>query len=232
MCDPDSKNGPTFYSPTCFLHELASAQDGMWGTSPGEQRANILRWRKSERERLIATRLSLPAERRAEHSIGIADNLDRLLPSLSGKVVSLYWPLRGEPDLRGWLGRILERGAICALPVVARKHAPLVFHLWRPGEELVRGFWNIPVPAKEEAVTPDIALAPFVGYDEESYRLGYGGGYFDRTLAVLPPSRQVIGVGYSAFAIRTIYPLAHDIRMDAIVTESGIRNFPGSAEAT
>jgi 5-formyltetrahydrofolate cyclo-ligase len=214
---------PGFASPACLLQELGPDQGGLTGTSPAEQRSNILRWRKAERERLITMRLAIPADKRAEDSAGIAANLDRLLPSLEGKIVSLYWPLRGEPDLRGWLASILQRGAICALPVVAQKNAPLVFHRWRPGEKLVRGFWNIPVPEKEEAVTPDIALAPVVGFDERGYRLGYGGGYFDRTLAVLPPTRRVIGVGYSAFAIATIYPLPHDIPMDAIVTEGGIR---------
>jgi 5,10-methenyltetrahydrofolate synthetase len=217
------EEGSGFASPACLLHELGPDHGGLTGTSPAEQRSNILRWRKAERERLITMRLAIPADKRAADSAGIAANLDRLLPNLEGKVVSLYWPLRGEPDLRGWLASILQRGAICALPVVAQKNAPLVFHSWRPGEKLVRGFWNIPVPEKEEAVTPDIALAPVVGFDKQGYRLGYGGGYFDRTLAVLPAGRRVIGVGYSTFAIATIYPLPHDIPMDVIVTEDGIK---------
>lgn len=219
--DPDEE-GRSFASPACLLHELSPDQGGMVDMSPAAQRSNILRWRKAERERLITQRLAIPAAKRAADGERIAANLDRLLPSLEGSIVSLYWPLRGEPDLRGWLASILQRGAICALPVVAQKNEPLVFHTWRPGEALKRGFWNIPVPEKEEAVTPDIALAPVVGFDEEGFRLGYGGGYFDRTLAILPPGRRVIGVGFSPFAIPTIYPLPHDIPMDAIVSERSI----------
>ena len=230
MSDPDQGGPRDLASPACFLHELSPAEGGLGELDQAEQRASILRWRRAERERLLAQRLAMPADLRAAHANRIAAHLDTLLPSLDGKIVSLYWPMRGEPDLRAWLASILERGALCALPVVAEKNAPLVFHLWRPGEKLKRGFWNIPVPETEEAVTPDIALAPIVGFDAERYRLGYGGGYFDRTLAVLPTSRRVIGVGYSVFRIKTIYPLPHDIRMDEIVTEIGSAHVPSRPE--
>ncbi|WP_413990245.1 5-formyltetrahydrofolate cyclo-ligase [Labrys okinawensis] len=226
MSDPQEDDAHDFASPACFLHELSPGEGGMGDLSPAERRANIFRWRRAERERLLAQRMAIPADQRAVDAERIAAHLDTLLPALEGKVVSLYWPMRCEPDLRAWFAAILGRGAIGALPVVAEKNAPLVFHLWQPGEKLKRGFWNIPVPEKEEAVTPDIAFAPIVGFDAEGYRLGYGGGYFDRTLAVLPAGRRVIGVGYSMFRIRTIYPLPHDIRMDAIVTEAGSADAP------
>jgi 5-formyltetrahydrofolate cyclo-ligase len=208
-------------SPACSLHELSPEQGGLGEFDPAARRSNILRWRRAERERLIAQRLALSASTRADHARHIAAHLDTLLPNLEGKVVSLYWPMRGEPDLRAWMASILERGAITALPVVAEKHKPLVFHVWSPGEKLKRGFWNTPVPEREQAVIPDVALAPIVGIDAEGYRLGYGGGYFDRTLAILPPARKVVAVGYSMFRIKTIHPLPHDIRMDAVVTETG-----------
>jgi 5-formyltetrahydrofolate cyclo-ligase len=124
--------------------------------------------------------------------------------------------------LRAWLRAITDRGARCALPLVVEKHAPLVFRTWRPDEPLVRGFWNIPVPAGGAVVTPDIVLAPVVGYDEQGFRLGYGGGYFDRTLASLPTRPRVVAVGYAQAAIKTIHPLPHDIPMDVIVTERSI----------
>ncbi|GLS17651.1 5-formyltetrahydrofolate cyclo-ligase [Labrys miyagiensis] len=226
MGDPQDDDARDLASPACFLHELSPGEGGMGDLSPAERRSNIFRWRRAERERLLALRIAIPADRRAADAECIAAHLDTLLPAVEGKVVSLYWPMRCEPDLRAWFAAILGRGAIGALPVVAEKNTPLVFHLWRPGEKLKRGFWNIPVPEKEEAVTPDIALAPIVGFDAEGYRLGYGGGYFDRTLAVLPASRRVIGVGYSMLRIRTIYPLPHDIKMDAIVTEAGSADVP------
>jgi 5-formyltetrahydrofolate cyclo-ligase len=169
--------------------------------------------------RLIAERLAMSVEERSDRTVSIAEHLNQRLPDLAGVTVSLYWPLRGEPDLRGWLASITARGAICALPLVVEKNAPLVFRTWRPGEPLVRGFWNIPVPAGGVTVHPDVLLAPVVGYDRQNFRLGYGGGYFDRTLATFPQKPRVIGVGFARFAIRTIYPLPHDIAMDEIVTE-------------
>jgi 5-formyltetrahydrofolate cyclo-ligase len=119
---------------------------------------------------------------------------------LSGRIVSGYWPFRGEPDLREWLERLEARGAQCALPVVVEARAPLVFRIWKRGEKLERGVWDIPVPAAGEEVCPDVVIAPIVGYDRDAYRLGYGGGYFDRTLAAIRKRPLIIGVGYSQAA--------------------------------
>src|SRR4051794_7350251 len=131
-------------SSSCFPHEVAAGLDGSAPAS--DDRQAILRWRKAERERLIAERLAMPADDRRDAAARIAARLDTLLPDLAGRTVSLYWPLRGEPDLRDWLGTVTDRGARCALPLVLEKHAPMVFRTWQPGEPLVRGFWNIPVP--------------------------------------------------------------------------------------
>jgi 5,10-methenyltetrahydrofolate synthetase len=218
---PDAEHippGPDAASPACALGDVDPALAGL-DVSPEAERANILRWRKTERERLIAERLAMPAADRAERATRIAAALDRLLPDLDGITISLYWPLRGEPDLREWLASITARGAVCALPLVVEKAAPLVFRTWRPGEPLVRGVWNIPVPEGGAEVRPDILLAPCVGFDRETYRLGYGGGYFDRTLATFGRRPRVIGIAYARFAIRTIHPLPHDIPMSEIVTE-------------
>lgn len=203
------------------MHEVDAAYMGLAAVPGSQERANIMRWRKAERARLIAARLAIPADERARHADIIRARLDALLPTLSGGIVSLYWPLRGEPDLRDWLAAILDRGAVCALPVVTEKNAPMIFRTWRPGEPIVRGFWNIPVPEQGAIVTPDVVLAPVVGFDEQRFRLGYGGGYFDRTLASISTKPYVIGVGYAQARMKTIYPLEHDIPMDAIVTERG-----------
>jgi 5,10-methenyltetrahydrofolate synthetase len=115
-----------------------------------------------------------------------------------------------------------ERGGSCALPVVIGKNAPLVFRAWKSGGKLVSGVWNIPVPADGAEVIPDIVIGPVVGYDRNCYRLGYGGGFFDRTLAALSPRPIIIGVGYAQAAITSIHPLPHDIPMTVIITEHGI----------
>jgi 5,10-methenyltetrahydrofolate synthetase len=109
-----------------------------------------------------------------------------------------------------------------ALPVVVEKGQPLEFYLWQTGEALARGVWNIPIPAKPKPCRPDIVVAPVVGFDAACYRLGYGGGFFDRTLAAMAEKPRVIGIGYSGSRIATIYPQPHDIPMDIIVTEAGI----------
>lgn len=186
------------------------------------QQPDVTHWRKSERDRLIKGRLALSVNTRKQNSDRIAELLDLAIGDVSGRVVSGYWPFRGEPDLREWLERLESRGSRCALPVVVKARAPLVFRVWRSGDKLERGVLDIPVPAAGEEVCPDVVIAPLVGYDRGGYRLGYGGGFFDRTLAAMRKRPLIIGVGYSQSEIQTIYPELYDIPMDKIVTEIGI----------
>lgn len=164
----------------------------------------------------------MPVAERIDCSERIAANLQQCLPDVQGRIVSAYWPLRGEPDLRPWMASVIARGGRCALPLVARKASPLVFRLWEPGCRMERGVWNIPVPAEGAVVAPDFVVAPVVGYDSACYRLGYGGGYFDRTLVAYSQRPPVVGVGYSASKLVTICPQHYDIPMNAIVTERGV----------
>jgi 5,10-methenyltetrahydrofolate synthetase len=88
---------------------------------------------------------------------------------------------------------------------------------------MMRGDWNIPVPPPDAGnLTPDVMLAPCLGWDDGCYRLGWGGGYFDRTLAVQAPRLLAIGIALSAARLPTIYPQPHDIPLDLIVTETGV----------
>ena len=187
----------------------------------------VASWRKLERERLIAARLALPADYRAAQSQAIARELDRRIPAVAGTIVSVYWPIRGEPDLRPWMQAASERGLRVALPVALAPRQPLQFREWRPGAAMARGLWNIPHPADGAELVPTVVLAPVVGFDAASYRLGYGGGFFDRTLAQFAPLPQVIGVGYPEAAIATIHPQPYDIPMHSIVT--GGRGGAGAA---
>jgi 5,10-methenyltetrahydrofolate synthetase len=217
--DPDDKDPPRYASPPCFMHEIEE------GAGPGRPSdpvtwADIRRWRKAERERLIEARLAIPAKTRAEMAGRIAQGLEAAIGDVKGRMISLYWPFRGEPDLRPWIVSVVERGGRIALPVVIEKGRPLLFRAYRPGDPLEKGVWNIPVPAAGPEVVPGVVIAPLVGFDPQNYRLGYGGGFFDRTLAALPAKPLVIGVGYAMQAIPTIYAQPHDIAMDRIVTES------------
>ena len=185
-------------------------------------RADIVAWRKAERLRLIEQRLAIDAATRRRYAREIMASLTRFIGDLSGRTVSGYWPFRGEPDLRPWMEELAERGGVCVLPVVIEKHAPLIFRTWRKGDKLIAGIWDIPVPADGAEIIPDIVIAPVVGFDAACYRLGNGGGFFDRTLATMSPRPTIIGVGYAEAAISTIHPLPHDIPMQVIVTEQGI----------
>jgi 5,10-methenyltetrahydrofolate synthetase len=212
-----------YASPPCSMHEFDPAYFGLASSYEVASGPDIARWRKAERERLIAQRLTFDAPARAVHAGRISQHLNTLVGGPAGLIVSAYWPFRGEPDLRAWLGELRSRDALTALPVVVAKNTPLVFRLWREGDRLARGVWNIPIPADGEEVQPDIVIAPVVGFDARCYRLGYGGGFFDRTLAVLPASTTAIGVGYEQAAMATIRPQPFDIPMRHIITENGIR---------
>lgn len=187
-----------------------------------DERDRVMTWRREERQRLIAARLALSVAERVDLSERISARLRPELGTVQGRCISAYWPLRGEPDLRDLLRGLCESGARCVLPVVVEKGQPLLFRQWTPGCVMARGIWDIPFPADGEVLVPEVLLAPVVGFDPCTYRLGYGGGYFDRTLAALRTPRRVIGVGYEFAALATIYPLSHDVPMDAIVTESRV----------
>jgi 5,10-methenyltetrahydrofolate synthetase len=182
--------------------------------------SKVAAWRRSMRERLLKRRIGMSAKERDTRSARIAKGLDRRLERIAGRVIGVYWPIKGEPNLYPWIRRLAETGVTFALPVVIRKGWPLEYRPWRPGEALERGFWNIPVPANGPVVLPDVIIAPVVGFDGERFRLGYGGGFYDRTLAAATNNPLVVGIGFDDCRLPTIYPQPHDIRMDAIVTDA------------
>lgn len=182
--------------------------------------AEIIAWRKERRARLIAQRVAIPEAQREAWTERIIASLEPIVMAADGPV-SVYWPFRGEPNLRPLMRRMVAAGKVVALPAVVQPRQPLEFRPWTPGCAMELGVWNIPVPATAERVMPRLLLAPVVGFDPMRYRLGYGGGFYDRTLAALAGPRTVIGVGFGQQALETIHPMAHDIPMDRIVTQSG-----------
>lgn len=186
------------------------------------QGVELRAWRREERERLLALRQDMPpAERRAKGE-RIEAGIKAVLGTISGPL-GVYWPFRAEFDPRPLIDWAVADGRIVALPVVVDRKGPLEYRAWKPGEKLVDGVWNIPVPERRELVVPATVLAPLVGFDRDCYRLGYGGGYFDRTLAALQPRPYAIGVGFAFQEIATIHPQDFDVAMDAIVTEAELR---------
>jgi 5-formyltetrahydrofolate cyclo-ligase len=209
--DPDGCGG----SSPCLLHELTA--DGQSVVDP-QQARDVAQWRKLERERLIVARLAIDAHSRAAQTKAIARDLDNLLSAQNAEIVGVYWPIRAEPDLRPWMHERHERGTRIVLPVALEARQALTFREWHPKARLARGLWMIPYPADGDELTPQVVLAPLVGFDEEGYRLGYGGAFFDRTLAQLQPRPLAVGVGYASAKIKTIFPQPYDIPMDWIVT--------------
>jgi 5-formyltetrahydrofolate cyclo-ligase len=184
--------------------------------------AEVKVWRRGERERLLAQRMALsPAVRRAAGE-KIAAGIREMLAERPG-ALGVYWPFRGEFDPRPLIDMVVGLGQMIALPVVVDKKGPLEYRAWKPGEALIVGVWDIPIPERRDIVVPATVLAPLVGFDRACYRLGYGGGYFDRTLAALQPRPVAIGVGFAFQEIATIHPQDFDIPMDALVTEAGLR---------
>ena len=185
--------------------------------------AELKAWRRSERQRLLALRIgSAPAERRA-WAQQIEERLRALLHERPGIILGVYWPFQAEFDPRPLIVWLIASGSAVALPAVIDKKGPLEYRAWRPGEKLVNGVWNIPIPEARRIVVPRAVLAPLVGFDRDCYRLGYGGGYFDRSLAALTSRPWAIGVGFELSRLETIYPQHFDIPMDLIITEAGVR---------
>jgi len=176
-------------------------------------------WRKAARARLVGARVALPPALRAAWTADLAAHLRRALAA-APPPISFYWPFKGEPDLRPLMRELAAAGVAVALPVALRLGEPMTFRPWQRGAPMERGLWDIPIPATTTEIVPRTLIAPIVGFDAANYRLGYGGGFFDRTLAQLGPAASAIGVGFSLFALPTIHPQPHDVAMARIVTEA------------
>ena len=182
-------------------------------------------WRGAQRKRLLAARLALDAAELLRLREAIDAHLEPAFARPAGCVVAFCWPVRNEYDARHLAGRLRSRGARTALPVVVAPRAPLEFRLWTPGDALANGALDIPYPAAGAPVRPGIALVPMNAFDAQGYRLGYGGGFFDRTLAALSAQGDrpvAIGVAYESARIETIHPQDYDVPMDYVATERGI----------
>lgn len=178
--------------------------------------------RKHLREHALKARQALPAERRAVLTAQIARHLDPLVETLAPRTLGFCWPYRAEPDLRAWVRRWLAAapGRLAALPVVLERHAPMVFRRWVPDVPMPLDRHGIPHPADGEALQPEVLLVPLNAFDDRGYRIGYGGGYFDRTLAQL--RCVAVGVGFEIGRVADTWPQRHDLPMQWVVTEAGV----------
>jgi 5,10-methenyltetrahydrofolate synthetase len=187
------------------------------------QAAELMAWRKNLRRELLARRLAVPADRLHDWRLAMDLHLQYGFPGLAKGVVAFCWPIQNEYDARHLVHRLREQGATAALPVVLAPKAPLIFREWHPGVEMALGKLDIPYPKSGAELVPDTVLLPMNGFDQQGYRLGYGGGFFDRTLESLRARKPVvIGAAFELAAIETIHPQPWDIPVDYVVTERGV----------
>ncbi len=173
------------------------------------------------RDKLMTARQLMPEHAEVERAL--VNRVARWLRTMPVTRLAFFWPIRGEPDLRriiaAWANEDPARRA--ALPVMVAGKL-LEFAPWTPDTPMEHGPLGIAVPARLARLAPQLLLIPCLGIDSSRYRLGYGGGYYDRTLAKLDPKPVAVGVGFDCGRVNTIAPQPHDIRLDLAITESGV----------
>lgn len=184
---------------------------------------SIVIFRRKLVANLIGTREALPASEQQRLTAQIGAHVQTLLEELAPQSIGFYWPFRAEPDLREiiaqWLAADSSRRA--TLPVVEEQGRAMRFRQWSPQASLITDRYGIMVPAEGDWMTPDLLLIPFNGFDARGYRLGYGGGYFDRTLASIAPYPVTVGVGFELSRLDHIPEQPHDIPLQWVITEKG-----------
>ncbi len=203
--------------------------------------------KKTLRQRLVQERLHLPD--RLERIARLQQVMRMWLMDRQDAVIGAYWPIKGEfdplPALYRWqedavLGSSIhtEGGAVAqqtlnvlnkpdsqrriGLPVVNKEHKTLIFYSWYPGCPMEADAYDIPKPKDTAIIVPTLLFVPCVGYAPGGYRLGYGGGFYDRTLATLQPKPFTVGLAYSNALVTGLQPEAHDVPLDAILTDTGV----------
>ena len=184
--------------------------------------------KKALRKELLDQRLNLPDR------LQRADLLQRVmriwLVGRTDTVIGAYWPIKGEfdplPALHRWKedGELLDQPQLrrIGIPVVNRLHKTMTFHAWYPGCPMEEDAYGIPKPKDTEVIAPTLLFAPCVGYGPGGYRLGYGGGFYDRMLASLEPKPFTVGLGFGVGFVPDFAPEPHDVPLDAILNDNGV----------
>lgn len=184
---------------------------------------DIAAWRKAERARLIAMRQAMAFDAWKAAGGAIMAKVPKLIPRAG--IIGCYWPFRREPDCMPFMRGVLGAGGAVALPIVVGRGSPLLFRLWTEKTKMAAGPWSILEPAEGEPVVASALVVPLGGFDDAGYRLGYGAGYYDATLAARSPRPFTVGVGFEFSRLETIFPQPHDVPLDVIVTEDRVREF-------
>jgi len=178
-------------------------------------------WRRALRSASVAAREAIDAATRDAWAVQIDARLEVLLARLAPRCVGACWPWKAEYDQRPLCARLRAQGVATALPVVIAPRTPLAFRAWDEATRLVPDRYGIPYPDSGDEAHPDVLLVPMNAFDAAGFRLGYGGGFFDRTLAARAPRPVAIGIAFEIARVPTLYPQPHDLAMDWVVTERG-----------
>jgi 5,10-methenyltetrahydrofolate synthetase len=190
--------------------------------SSAEHTAESSAVRTALRNEKLAARMALDATRHTTLGAQVAIHLDALLATHPPQTLAFCAPIHNEFDARPLVAKLIAQGWHAAMPVVEAPATPMRFRRWQPDAAMTEGPYGIPIPAKPDYIQPTLLLLPLVAFDARAYRLGYGGGYFDRTLATMVPRPLTVGIGFELSRTDTIHPLDHDIALDCIVTEAGV----------
>ena len=182
---------------------------------PSRDKKVLRRQLQAERQTLID---------RHQRAMQLQEVLRVWLMGRADTAIGAYWPIKGEfdtlPALYRWMETDEER--CIGLPVIDKTTKQLSFHMWFPGCEMEEDAYGIPKPKDTPAFHPTLLLVPCVGYGPKGVRLGYGGGFYDRTLATLAPRPTTVGLAYSHGYVPWLTPEAHDVPLDAMLTDEGL----------
>ncbi len=177
--------------------------------------------RSQLRQHLRQLRRNIPLTSKQEWDLRIANSLRQRIHQLAPTLIGVYWPIQQEPDLQDCFRQLHNEGYQLALPIVVAKSEPLKFVAWAPDDTMDQDEFGIPIPQqREHALQPDLLIIPCVGFNLQCYRLGYGGGFYDRTLAACP-SVQSIGLAYQLLEAEFTAE-KFDLPLGEIITERGI----------
>ncbi len=206
---------------------ILSSKKGQANLKDSESKEDRLRLmhklKQTLRRRLLEERAMLSVPNRQQLQTSVLAYVEQYLQKQKPGVLGIYWPIKGELDCRSIAETLINSGWQLAVPVINDATKQLDFAHWQPDTPMVNSTWNIPVPANPEWSKPEHFLIPLVGFDANNYRLGYGGGYYDRTLATQLNPVTKIGVGFEMGRLASIHPNKFDIAMDIVITETGLQ---------
>ncbi len=176
------------------------------------------------RQSFLERRLQLLPNDRVGAALAVSDSFFKNVPLAAGAVVAGYWPVKAELDVLIILRALLGKGYTCALPHVVGEGAPLLFRRWDETMTMTTGKYGITEPIGTATLMPDIILVPLLAFDAKGHRLGYGAGFYDRTIARLKKQKNIrtIGLAYEMQLYGGLPAEENDVKMDMIITDRNV----------